>query len=405
MNRLAAAALLSFLAGTLTGQDAPASRPTAERAEALLKEGKHDEAVEVLRAARAAASAAEAPACDVNLARGLLRRAQVRRAAGQDAAAYHDADESVAIAPEEMVNRVQRAAWWREDGETFRALREVERVVEKHPRAFEAREALARCREDDDDLPGALEAVVAAKELNPARAAVYDPWEAKLRKDIAYEATWFRVARGAFTVKGEDRAFGALAEPVLDMLDAAAQRCGATLGHIAGRRVVVVLYGRSTFRDATGVHGWAGGLFDGRIRLPVADFAENRASIARTLAHEYFHLAVQDLTRRCPLWLNEGLAQIVEGRDVGQSRARLAGPWRRMDTLPANWVSIPDAAEVSRLYAAAHVTADAMVNRVGWAAVREVLILLRNGKGVSDALEKVTGLTLADIEDGLAGPR
>jgi hypothetical protein len=156
---------------------------------------------------------------------------------------------------------------------------------------------------------------------------------------------------GGFTVKGEDRAFGALAEPVLDMLDAAAQRCGATLGHIAGRRVVVVLYGRSTFRDATGVHGWAGGLFDGRIRLPVADFAENRAAVARTLAHEYFHLTVQDLTRRCPLWLNEGLGADRRRARRGAEPGAAFGPWRRMETLPSNWVSIADSAEVSRLYA------------------------------------------------------
>jgi hypothetical protein len=30
---------------------------------------------------------------------------------------------------------------------------------------------------------------------------------------------------------------------------------------------------------------------------------------------------------------------------------------------------------------------------------------LKNGKGVGDALEKITGVTLGDIEDGLAGPR
>ncbi len=408
MKVLIALVLIAAIVGAAGSlQQTPESRPATpvERAEALLKDGKFDEAVEFLREIKAKAPVGDSFA-DLNLARTLLRRAQSRRQAGDDGGAYADATESMALAPTDVIVRVQTAAWWREDGETFRAMREIERVLERAPSSWEAFEELARCRQDDDDLPGALECVVSARKLNPARRTVHESWEAKLRKDIGLEESWFRVSRGSFTVKGEDKAFGGVAEAVLDLLDAAAQHCGATLGHVAGRRVVVVVYGRETFRDATGAHGWTGGLFDGRIRLPVAEFSANRDAIARTLRHEYTHLAIQDLTRRCPVWLNEGLAQILEGRQVSDSRLRVAGkPWRRVESMPASWVSIVDADEVGRLYAGAHVMTDAMVRRVGFGAVRATLVALKDGKGVATAFEKVTGIPLSEIEDSVAGER
>lgn len=391
----------------ISGQGPTESRPvsTVDKAEALMKDGKFDESIELLREAKEKAPIGDTFA-DLNLSRALLRRAQSKRQAGNDVGAYADAAESMGLAPSEVIVRVQTAAWWREDGETFRAMREIERVLERSPASWEAFEELGRCRQDDDDLTGALECVVSARKLNPARRTLHEPWEAKLKKDIALEESWFRVSRGSFTVKGEDKTFGGVAESVLNLLDAAAQHCGSTLGHVAGRRVVVVVYGRETFREATGAHGWTGGLFDGRIRLPVADFVANRDAIARTLKHEYTHLAIQDLTRRCPIWLNEGIAQILEGRDAASSRQRLAGkPWRRVESMPASWVSIADADEVGRLYAGSHVMADAMVRRVGWGAVRETLLALKDGKGVAPAFEKVTGLSLAEIEDPLANAR
>ena len=80
--------------------------------------------------------------------------------------------------------------------------------------------------------------------------------------------------------------------------------------------VEVVVYSQETFSDimAGGPH-WLGGVFDGRIRIPLVysglteqQFWEN---LETTLRHELVHAVFADMTRRRPLpnWFEEGVAQ------------------------------------------------------------------------------------------------
>ena len=80
--------------------------------------------------------------------------------------------------------------------------------------------------------------------------------------------------------------------------------------------VEVVIYSQETFTDIMigGPH-WMGGVFDGRIRIPLIyhglteqQFWDN---LATTLRHELVHAVFADMTRRRPLpaWFEEGLAQ------------------------------------------------------------------------------------------------
>src|SRR5438067_660129 len=55
---------------------------------------------------------------------------------------------------------------------------------------------------------------------------------------------------------------------ILGLLDVAAERVGRALHWEPREPLTVVLYEHRQFRDVTRVHGWATGLFDGRIRLP-----------------------------------------------------------------------------------------------------------------------------------------
>ena len=70
--------------------------------------------------------------------------------------------------------------------------------------------------------------------------------------------------------------------------------------------------------------GVAGGLYDGRIRVPAAGAAQSPQLFERVLAHELTHAMIANLAPRgIPAWLHEGLAQYFEGDDPAVARRRL----------------------------------------------------------------------------------
>ena len=98
--------------------------------------------------------------------------------------------------------------------------------------------------------------------------------------------------------------------------DPATQVPGAALSHYPTAPIAVVLYTNEQFRDITRAPPWAGGAFDGIIRIPMRGALADAAEFDRVLAHEYTHALVYDLARSgVPTWLHEGLAVALE-RDV-----------------------------------------------------------------------------------------
>ncbi|MEZ6014341.1 MAG: hypothetical protein R3F49_04455 [Planctomycetota bacterium] len=135
----------------------------------------------------------------------------------------------------------------------------------------------------------------------------------------------------------------------------------------------VVFYARSTFDHVTGLGDWAGGVFDGTIRVPIESLADERERLRSVLRHELMHAFIQHLSAsQAPAWLNEGLAQWIErpgeGRklDVALARNRLRGhelfPLSELRGTLAAW---SDREAIARAYAEALVLVDHLVYEKG----------------------------------------
>jgi hypothetical protein len=75
----------------------------------------------------------------------------------------------------------------------------------------------------------------------------------------------------------------------------------------------VVLYRREGFSLLTGLGDWAGGAFDGTLRIPITDLAAEESRLSRVLRHELTHAFVREVGGpSVPGWLNEGIAQLYE---------------------------------------------------------------------------------------------
>jgi hypothetical protein len=109
---------------------------------------------------------------------------------------------------------------------------------------------------------------------------------------------------------------------VLQDLEAAYQDYGEFFDHFPvearGEKFGVVLYDREAFDSVTGIGEWAGGAFDGTIRIPVRNFQRDRKRIRGVLRHELVHAFIQEVGgKKVPGWLNEGLAQYLSPESPG----------------------------------------------------------------------------------------
>jgi tetratricopeptide (TPR) repeat protein len=135
-----------------------------------------------------------------------------------------------------------------------------------------------------------------------------------------------------FTVLFEGPAEAELAQRAVAILEAAYWRIGGALYTYPTNVITVVLYTREQFRDVTQSPEWAGGLYDGRIRVPVRGAMENAREFERVLAHELTHAFIHDLaTRGVPVWLSEGLKSV----DSRPPLAALEGSFAKLDVTAA----------------------------------------------------------------------
>lgn len=151
-----------------------------------------------------------------------------------------------------------------------------------------------------------------ALQLQPQQKEVTEFLE-KIRREV-------KIAEGMETRRGGTFAISyvdggeELGDQTREVLQEAYGDLGSLFNAFPEASVTVILYGRKDFAAVTGAPDWAGGAYDGKIRVPVRGITEMTPQLRRILYHEYAHLLLWTLTRgKLPLWLNEGLAQVAEG--------------------------------------------------------------------------------------------
>ena len=91
-------------------------------------------------------------------------------------------------------------------------------------------------------------------------------------------------------------------------------------------KMQLVLY-RSAEYQGVGEHpDWAAAIFDGKLRMPV-NIMQYREWYRPILFHEFTHAFIQVIRwKDVPLWLNEGIAQVIDGSKIHDPRPLGAAP-------------------------------------------------------------------------------
>jgi tetratricopeptide (TPR) repeat protein len=214
----------------------------------------------------------------------------------------------------------------------------------------------------------------------------------KALRDRAEEDSYRENESAHFQLKYNGEAEPALAHDVLHTLEGHYDEIASELGYSPPEPIGVVLYTQQSFSDITRAPGWVGALNDGRIRVPVQGMTSVNAELSRVLKHELTHSFIQQKTRgRAPTWVQEGVAQWIEGKRSEENAAILikvydAGQAAPLGRLEGSWMGLP--AEVARYaYAWALANIEYIAETQGMTDVERILDGIASGQTTEQALQ------------------
>jgi len=166
-----------------------------------------------------------------------------------------------------------------------------------------------------DDAVGYFEKALS---LDPSDTALSAAVE-NIRSDRKSEEGFGEKKGSHFTVRFAEKEDVVTGHLIGLLLEEAYYKIGAEIGYYPEDKITAVLYPGERFRDITMAPSWAGALYDGKIKIPSGGITERTALLEKVIFHEYTHAVVRGISKgRAPVWLNEGLAQYLEGKRVAK---------------------------------------------------------------------------------------
>lgn len=276
------------------------------------------------------ALSAQAPARQAQRAEVIAQGAWDALNAGRAADAERLFDEALKAAPGNPALLVGAAAAAHLAGRLDVARIHLVNALDRDPRFTPASLMLGQVLYGSGDLAGAIETYENALRYAPENSQLTKRLE-RWRQEAALHERFDQRFGAHFTVLFEGPAEAALAARAVEILEKAYWKIGAALYAYPPDVITVVLYTREQFRDVTQSPAWAGGAFDGRIRVPVQGALQNSAEFDRVLTHELTHAFVRGIAgSSVPQWLDEGLAMYFEGSDRSRRAALLKNASERL---------------------------------------------------------------------------
>ena len=274
-------------------------------------------------------------------------------------------------------------------GQEMEARTALQEAVRLNPKLTAAALLLGDITYRMGDLETAVRTYEAALEVEPNNAQIQGRLES-WRKEAALHSRFQQSLSPHFTVLFEGPAEQRLASAALDALEAAYWRIGTTLLAYPSGILTVVLYTDEQFRDITRSPTWAGGVFDGKIRVPMRGALKDPRQLEKVLAHEFTHALVKSVAPRgVPTWLDEGLAVVFEMGDVkwAERLARQAPFLVPLPRLHDGFLSLP-ADQVPLAYAESALAVQMLIERGGIPSLTALLQDLAEGQEFTQAFER-----------------
>lgn len=224
----------------------------------------------------------------------------------------------------------------------------------------------------------------------------------KAQRDLREEEHYRENESSHFLLRYSGAAEPALARAVLRVLEAHFSSIESQLDFTPREPLGVILYTQQSFADITRAPGWVGALNDGRIRVPVQGLTDVTADLSRVLKHELTHTFVREKTLgRAPVWIQEGLAQWMEGKRSNESATLLIQLYDQKHAWPlgqleGSWMKLRGD-QVEYAYAWALANIEYLIEVDGLVDLERILDRITQGSSTEAALHDVLHSDYQDL--------
>jgi len=224
----------------------------------------------------------------------------------------------------------------------------------------------------------------------------------KARRDKSEEDSYREGETIHFDLKYYGGAAPDLARGILRTLEDDFRDLESQLDYTPPERIAVILYTEQAFADITRAPGWVGALNDGRLRIPVQGLTSVTPELAHVLKHELTHSFVgQKSHNRAPTWLQEGVAQWMEGRrssgDAGALiNAAGQGMVPQLGAMGGSWMGLSGNA-AAFAYAWSLAVVESIIDAGGVSDISRLLDRIATTSSTEVALQETLHLSYDDL--------
>jgi tetratricopeptide (TPR) repeat protein len=215
----------------------------------------------------------------------------------------------------------------------------------------------------------------------------------KAERDKSEEESYREGETAHFALKYSGAATPDLAAQILRALESDFSDIESQLDYTPPEQIGVILYTNEAFADITKAPGWVGALNDGRLRIPVQGLTSVTPELAHVLKHELTHSFVGQKThQRAPVWLQEGIAQYMEGQRSSRSAAALLGAISQTGVpqfaaMEGSWMNL-SGNSAAFAYAWSLAAVESIVDQGGMGDVSRLLDAVSTAPDTESALEQ-----------------
>lgn len=196
-----------------------------------------------------------------------------------------------------------------------------------------------------------------------------------------------------------------IASDSLEMLDQTYHELSQLFDFAPSDKVLIRFFSPKEFHRHTGAPEWTSAMYlRGEISIPLPERKPiNREQIGRAVKHEYVHAVTAELSgRSCPAWLDEGVAQIIEGDPNPLLGPALRRWLKSNEPMPLSWLKNGFTSMSNELVPAAYAQSlfatRLLVDAHGFKAVKRYLVSLKQGNSDRTAFKSAFGQEQATFE-------